>query len=580
MSVAHIALDPLAEAVQLHCSGQTEAAEALYRSVLEHTPNRPRAAQYLGVLLFQGNRRQEGLALLRRSVEVNPGDAEGWSNLGNALRVTEDRGGAIQALQKAIELDPRNAAAYCTLSACLRHPGSLIASIEAARAAVRLQPQMPQAHCNLGLALLDLGDVKAAVSAFEQARYIAPQFVEALQGLLFAAHYSERHSAADICSIAREFELLSQRQAGFSRIGVSVVGFVSGDFKQHPVAYFLEPLLRGLADRDIKAILYSSSTKSDSWTDRLIAAGGELVSIADMGTPQVLQQIRDDGVDVLIDLAGHTANNRWDIFANRAAPVQASWLGYSGTTGLPNMDLLLADEATVPSGDERFYTEAVVRLPQSLFCFDPARLPSPSGNLPSVAKGHVTFGSFNNVSKLSPKTVALWSQVLTAVPESVMRVKSFHLSEQGVADRLLRLFAQNGVSSDRIEVRGWTPEGAQFADYNEVDIALDSHPYSGATTTIEALAMGVPVVSLTGDRYASRMSHSLMTAVGRGEWSCETDEQFVDTAVSLASDPVALTQIRSSLRGEVEASPLCDHEAYTEAFLSALVGGKEMRKGA
>ncbi|MBS1713334.1 MAG: tetratricopeptide repeat protein [Armatimonadetes bacterium] len=571
LAPAYTARETLDAAIRFHVQGLSEEAEHLYREFLKASPDHPKAVQFLGVLVFQSDRREEGLRLLERAVRLAPNDAEAWSNLGNAYRSVDRIDEAVEALQQAIKLDPVFAPAYCTLCTCLRRPGTLGTSIDSARMAAQLQPSMPQAHSNLGYSLLEGGDSEGAVSAFRQALYVAPRFAEALQGLVFAMHYSSRATAGSIKDAAEGFRSLYPvvKPVRPAR-AVRTVAFVSPDFRAHPVAYFLEPVLRNWDKERHRLVLVSTSKVRDGWTERMADLADDYVSAPDLDAEGLRSVFEAAGADVAVDLAGHTAGSSAAAFAARLAPLQVSYLGYSGTTGIPSMDAVLADAETVRPGEEGCYTETIALVPGSLFCFDPDRIPSPVTPSPALKNGFVTFGSFNNMSKVSDPNLAAWADILAQVPDSRFVVKSVHLGEARFADRIVQRFRSAGIGKDRVEVRGWSSGPDPFADYGEIDVALDTFPYTGATTTVEALHMGVPVVTLRGDRYASRMSSSILSAVGKDEWITGSVEAYVAEAARLAGDTAELARIRSGLRAQVAGSSLCQGHVAAKGLQDAL----------
>ncbi len=560
----------LQRAIQAHVQGQAERAEELYRQVLRETPD-PQAAQFLGVLLFQADRRSEGLEWMERATKLAPADGEAWSNLGNALRVVGRHEEAITCLVSATTLRPDLAAAHCNLSACYRRAGTLSRSISEAKEALRIEPNMAQALCNLGLALLERGDALEAVKTLGRAIQIAPQFSDAIQSYLFALHYSDKHDAR---TIAQEAARLGAR---FGSVPVRrtnpkprSVGFLSGDFRKHPVATFLEPLLRHRDRARYRFVALSNAEQTDSVTDRLRGLFDEWIDVFGVSADKVAERSRQAELDIVVDLSGHTAGNRADALAKGLAPVQVSWLGYSGTSGLPALQALIADPIVVTDAEDCAYSERLALLPGSVFCWDIADLPAGSASPPCASSGCVTFGSFNNLSKLSPKTVVLWTEVLGRVPGSRLLLKSTHLAEPEIAAHVRSRFVEAGLDQDRLETVGWLPGDGHQGAYDRIDVALDPTPYTGATTTCEALAMGVPVVTLRGDRYAGRMSASILTAVGRAEWIADTESRYVELAVELSTDPIALGALRQSLRLEMKRSILCDGPKFARDFEDAL----------
>jgi protein O-GlcNAc transferase len=276
-----------------------------------------------------------------------------------------------------------------------------------------------------------------------------------------------------------------------------------------------------------------------------------------MSDEAVIAAIRDDGIDILVDLSGHTTGNRLAVFAARPAPVQCSWLGYFGTTGLAEIDYLIADRFVVPPGEEAFYSEAIWRLPDSYLCFTPPR-EAPQG-VPSTAAGApLTFGCFNNLLKINPAVVSAWSAILEAVPESRLLLKTRQLDDPALGQALVAQFAAHAIAPDRVVCAGGGPRAALLAAYGAVDIALDPFPYGGGTTTIEALWMGVPVVSLRGDRFTGRVGDSVLTTSGLPELVADSVADYVGRARDLAQDRLRLAALRAGLRDRLAASPLCD----------------------
>jgi len=558
-------------AVQSHVAGQVDRAESLYRKTLESTPLHPKATQFLGVLLFQAGEQEEGLRLLEQASVLTKFDSEAWSNLGNAYYVLGRIDEAIVVLENAIGLNEANASAYCTLSACLRKEGTLGRAIDAARRSLRLQPNLLQAHCNLGNSLLGSGDVAGAIASFEQALYISPSHLEARQSHVFALHYSDRHSSREILESAQKLGSLHTKVNSVTpNRPLKTIAFLSGDFRRHPVAFFLDPVLKNMDRTKFQIVLLSNAKSEDDWTDRLRAYGDDFHDVKGISAEALRDLSVQLGIDLVVDLSGFTGSNRMDGLALRLAPVQVSWLGYSGTTGLPTMDWIIADQQLVHETDRQNYTEHVANLQESVFCFDPSRIKATVAPPPCLKNGFITFGSFNNLAKLGTSTITMWAEVLRKVEKSRLILKTLHLGEARLAERVQQQFILRGVDPSRLTITGYTEGDDHFEQYASIDIALDPFPYSGATTTIEALHMGVPVVSLSGDRYASRMSQSILKGIKRGEWVVSSQDEYTELAIQLAQDFEGLSNIRRSLRAEIEQSELCDHEKFGKDFESVL----------
>jgi predicted O-linked N-acetylglucosamine transferase (SPINDLY family) len=346
------------------------------------------------------------------------------------------------------------------------------------------------------------------------------------------------------------------------------LGFVSGDLHQHPVGHLLLPLLPELGRLGVRMGLYSNGTVVDEVSRRL-AELGKWADIARESDEQAWARIRADAPDVLIDLAGHTGNNRLAIFAARAAPLQVSWLGYFATTGTPNMDYVLMDPWHAPQGVEAQFTERVLRMPHTRFCFRPIDAAPPVARREADA-GRIVFGSFNNVAKINGRVVEAWSRVLQRTPGSKLVLKWRTLSETGCRETLAERFQRAGADLRRIEFRGASPHAELLAEYGDIDVALDTFPFTGGQTSFEALWMGVPVVTLAGHRPVSRQTLCLLGNLGLDDLAADTVDGFVERAVGLAHDAPRLGELRATLRRRMQASPLMDAPAFAHAFVTIL----------
>jgi predicted O-linked N-acetylglucosamine transferase (SPINDLY family) len=301
----------------------------------------------------------------------------------------------------------------------------------------------------------------------------------------------------------------------------------------------------------------------------LIAAAGQWRSLVGLSDEAAADLVASDAIDILVDLSGHTAGNRLALFARKPAPLQASWLGFWGTTGMAAIDYILSDQVTIPDRDVGDYSERVLRLPGCRFCYGPPEEAPPPSAPPSLARHYPTFGSFNNIAKLGPEVVALWAELLHRVPDAKLLLKWRSLADQGLRESIIRQFADGGISPHRLELRGASPHREMLAEYGDIDIALDPFPFSGGLTSCEALWMGVPVITLPGSTAPSRQTLSILTALGRQDWAAGSAADFIDLAARLAADRHSLETIRSDLRGQMAASPLCDGPALTAGLEAA-----------
>ena len=347
------------------------------------------------------------------------------------------------------------------------------------------------------------------------------------------------------------------------------IGYVSADFRRHPVGFFLAPVLARHDRRRFSVSCYSGRGLADDLTERLKAGADAWRSVGGLSDEALATAIRDDGIDVLVDLSGHTAGNRLTAFALRPAPVQVSWLGYFNTTGMKAIDYVLMDAETVPEGAERWFTEEVIHLPAGRFCYGPPEDAPPVAPPPVEERGRVTFASFNNLTKVGAEVVGLWARILDALPSSRLVLKWRSLGDAAVRDRYQAWFAAEGIEPNRIELQGASPHAEMLAAYGGVDVALDPFPFSGGVTSCEALWMGVPVVTWPGARPVSRQTAGFLRALGLAELIAADREDYVAIAAGLARDRDGLTALRAGLRARMAASPLCDGVRFTRHLEAA-----------
>ncbi|MCD6305110.1 MAG: hypothetical protein J7M32_02335, partial [Deltaproteobacteria bacterium] len=352
------------------------------------------------------------------------------------------------------------------------------------------------------------------------------------------------------------------------------VGYVSPDFREHSVSRFFLPLIENHDRKAVEVFCYGDVKRPDRMTARIRELADHWRSIVGLGDDAVARQIREDRIDILVDLAGHTGGNRLLVFARRPAPVQVTWLGYPGTTGLGVMDYRLTDHVADPEGDaDRWHTERLVRLSEGFLCYAPPEEAGEVCSLPALKEGRVTFGSFNNFSKMNEQVAAVWSRILLSVPGSLLMLKSKSLRDAGVRGRCLEMFLRNGISEDRIVFEGYARTVKDhLLLYNRVDMGLDPFPYNGTTTTCEALWMGVPVVTLKGGRHAARVGASILTQVGLSDLIADTKEAYIRKAVELARDPGRLKALRAGMRDRLRKSTLLNGPGFAAAMEAAYQG--------
>ena len=386
---------------------------------------------------------------------------------------------------------------------------------------------------------------------------------------LFEAHRSWARCHAAPHYPSSDTELLSDDPERPLR-----VGYVSGDLRRHPVAFFVEPILRSHDRSQVTPVCYDTVGLEDDMNAHLRSLVPDWWKASGWSDEALAERIRADRIDILVDLAGHTARNRLLVFARKPAPIQVTGIGYVTTSGLETMDYRLTDALCDPGrGEDRYYSERLWRLETGFNCYAPPRgLPEP-GSPPCFENSRLTFGCFNNLDKIAEPVIDTWSEILHDLPNARLLMKTKTLGEPAVREQLLAAFASRGIVAERLELRDWSETLAEhFAAYREVDISLDPFPYNGTTTTCESLMMGVPVVALRGGRHASRVSFSLLARLGLEGLTAQDSETYVERAVALASRPDALAKLRAGLRRRLATSPLCDAARYTRTLEAAYRG--------
>ncbi len=563
--------------------GQPAAAVTALRRAIELRPDNANAHNSLGSALMATGQVDAAIASYRRALELNPDFAEAHHNLGIALYELGQPDAAIASYRQALRLQPDYANAHGNLGAALGDLGHLDEAVSCFRRALEIRPDHAETHNNLGNVLKDLGQLDAAVACYRRALELRPGNFEMHSNLLFALSFladqpaearlaAARHYGSQVAERARPYAQWDNVPDPDRRLRV---GLVSGDLRYHPVGHFVVGVLTTMASvagGRIEFFGYPTHPRSDHLTHRIRTSCAGWHSALGHSDENLAQRIRDDGIDILIDLAGHTACNRLPLFAWKPAPVQATWLGYLGTTGVAAIDYLIADALTLPQADAANFSERICYLPESYLCFTPPAGDTAVSPLPAPGNGYLTFGSFNNLTKMNDAVVGLWARVLHAVPDSRLLLKAKQLREesvrQGVADR----FARHGIDAGRLILKPQAPRSQYLAPYAEVDIALDPFPYPGITTTVESLWMGVPVLTLAGTHFQSRQGVGLLTNAGLPDWIATDTDDYVARAARHAADRQGLAALRQGLRRTLLDSPIFDAARFGAHFEAALRG--------
>lgn len=555
--------------------GRLDESAAAYRRAIAIKPGYFQAITNLGTILKEQGQFDEAIAIFRQAIALRPDYAEAFYNLGNALKEKGFLDEAVTAYRRVTALKPDFGPAHNNLGLALGDKGLPEEAIISYRRAISLDADDAAAHSNLGKSLKELGRFDEAMAAYRQALALRPDLSGAHSNLLLAMqhqHLDDHANAEEHFRWQRQHagpssEWIKSQSKDYRAVQRLRIGYVSPDFREHSVTRFLLPLMANHDREKFEVFAYAEVPAPDEITVRLQSHTDGWRDTVGLGDAEVAELIREDGIDILVDLAGHTAGNRLLVFARRPAPVQVTWLGYPGTTGLDAMSHRLTDAHADPPGmTEDLHSESLVRLPHSAWCF--AAIDSPTVG-PRPRRG-VVFGCFNNFAKVTDPMLRLWAQVLAAVPDSSLLLKSSAFAENVTCERIRSLFQTHGIPPERIHLRDRTrSQSEHLAFYRGMDIALDTFPYHGTTTTCEAMWMGVPVVTLEGASHRSRVGVSLLSNVGLKQLIATSPEEYVRIASSLARDIPELEVMQRTLRERMLGSPLMDASRFTRDIENA-----------
>ena len=600
--------------------GDLDQAIEHYQQAIRLDPGYISAYNNLGSALQRQVKIKESIACYRKAVLLDPSIAESHYNLGTALQDNGQFRDAIDSYRKALHCKPDHIEAHNNLGNALHLVGQITEAQRHFQQALALKPDYAEAHNNLGKTLSESGDYTGALEHYQKALTLKPDYAEAHSNLLFVLSYNVLRSPREMLEESQHWDHIQGREGKAQRFTHATsgdpnryplgpvpsgvhrrlrIGYVSPDFWHHAVSYFLEPILAEHDRTQVEVFCYAEVINPDAVTQRLQTLADHWCSTVGMSDEALARLIFDDHIDILIDLAGHTAGNRLKAFTYKPAPVQVTYLGYFATTGLDTMDYWITDETLHPpntpghtlkgtggTGTVELATESLLRLPRCCLVYQA------NPEAPEVAERSgedIVFGSFNQLTKTSPEAIALWAQVLQAMPRARLLIKTTQLADPVIRDHLLQQFAAHHIATERLILLPRTPSYREHLDtYSQVDIALDTIPRTGGATTAEALWMGVPVITLAGERFIERLSASMLNAVGLDELIAHSQQDYVAKAVALAHDPQQRAELRASLRSRMSASPLCDAKglahsleiAYREMWKNHLAMTGERHYGA
>ena len=561
----------------LRLQGRIDKAIESFRQAASIRPDYPAAHVLLGEALRETGSLSNVVTHYRQSVKLCPNSPEVLNGLGNVLKEMRHYNEAIECFYRAIRLKPYSAELHNNLGNTLKEQGRIGEAIKQLERALELKPEFAEARNNLGNAFLEQGRLKEAITCYQEALRLWPEDAGTYSNYLYAINYSPDHDAAEVFAehvrFAERHEVpltkyIKPHHNSCDESRRLRIGYVSPDFCGHSVAYFLEPVLASHDQDQFEIYCYYNNVVEDEVTRRLQGYASHWRVIAGVPDGQVARIIRDDRIDILVDLAGHTAMNRLLVFARKPAPVQATWVGYLNTTGLSSMDYRITDSYACPPGQyEHLHTEELLRLPVVQGCYRPPAESPVVSPAPFLDAGYITFGSFNNLAKVTSEVIRCWSGILTAVPDSHLLMVARGLEQGG--ERVLAEFNSHGIVSGRLVLMGAQPLSSYLALHNQVDIQLDTFPYTGGTVTCHSLWMGVPVVTMTGNAVTSRNGASIIGSLGLDEMVAHSMDEYITIAKGLAGDPERLQDLRGVMRERMQASPIMKPGQVTDALEKA-----------
>jgi len=563
----------------LQAMGCLADAQASYRRSLELKPGYAEAHNNLGTAFKEAGRLADAEDCYQRALKLKPAYAEAHGNLANLCNDLGRFADAQRSYQRALESKPDSAQLHNHLGYTLKELGQFAQAEASCRRALALEPDYAAAHSNLGLILVEVGRLAEAEISYGRALEIEPDnsmfHSNLLCALNFTGDQADTYCFEEACrfgrrvgkQVGRRFSAWPSAAAQPERLRV---GFVSADLRRHPVGYFLESLLPYMAQTNLELLAYHCHPNEDELTARIKTHFSAWHSTANLNDEAAARRIHADGVHILLDLAGHTARNRLPIFAWKPAPVQVSWLGYFATTGMQEMDYLLADAVSLPAGQRTRFTEQIYYLPDTRLCFTAPQHAPDIAPLPALTRQYITFASFQNLAKITDPVLILWGRVLSAVPDARLRLQNRALEDPAVRAAFLLRLQQVRIDPRRVEILQHMSHTQYLAAHAEVDFILDTFPYTGGTTTCEALWMGVPTLTLEGDTLLARQGASLLTAAGMSDWIARDPDAYVHRAQALVSDLPALAKLRAGLRAQLELSPLFDAQRFSRNLEAAL----------
>jgi predicted O-linked N-acetylglucosamine transferase (SPINDLY family) len=568
-------------------TGRLNDAVAIYRQAIQIAPNDPTAALALSSALISSGRLDEALGQLQRLSQIQPNNPDIYNLMGNALMMKGEPIQAIQAYRRSVAVMPTFAGGHSNLGNALQQTGSTEEALIYCQNALKYDPNLADAHNNMGNTLKDLARLDEACVHYRKAVALKPDTTIFFTNLVYAMWFRQACDPAEILAESRlgakiHADPLTPRPAYFTNDrtpGKRIrIGYVSGDFRAHPVGRFMAPLITNHNKANVEVLLFSNVAKPDFLTHRIYAGADKIIQTNAMNDAAIAEAVKREGVDVLVDLSLHMAGTRLPLFARKPAPLNFTYLAYCATSGIDAMDYCVTDvnldpiTEPIPEGEagptSPWHSERLLHLKQCYWCYPPPDEAPPFNASPAERNGFVTFGSFNSFTKLNPGVIDLWATLMRSLPTSRM----YLVVPGGIARQtdVANAFRQRGVDPGRLRMGGITSVPDYFKIYLDTDIALDPFPYCGGTTTMDALWMGLPVVTMAGRWATARAGVTILKNVGIPQWISNGPEQYLEIARSIAGDIPALAQWRRTLRAQMAASPLMDGKRFAADYEEAV----------
>jgi len=585
-----------------------EEAVENYKKSIKINPNYAEAYNNLGVSFYKLNKLDEAIQSYEKAISLKPNFAEGFNNLGNTICEKNNIKDSLEYFEKALKIKPKYPEAYFGIARVYEKDNQKQKAIDNYNKAILLKPNYAEAYNGLGLIyreisksddaylnfhkaisanpnyeksynnlgnlLSNLGKHEEATNMYKQAIKVKPNYATAYSNLLFNLNYQIDFKIDYYLEEAKNYRLncksktknLSFQYKYEKNPNKLKIGFITADFGNHPGGYFTLSTLRELKKKNVDLIAYSTTNRPEKYSTYFKPLFSKWHNVEKKEDEKIIKLILEDGIHILIDLQGHSANNKLTVFMHKAAPIQATWLG-QGSTGISEINYFIGNSFINPKSEDKNYVEKVLRLPDVSQCFTPPDFDIKIDELPVLRNKFITFGGINQITKINDEVIELWSKILISTPNSKLFLINKSLNDKKILENLYKRFKRNNINKDRLILLGATKTRKELLEfYNQIDITLDTFPYQGNTSTLESLWMGVPVVVLKGNRYLFHFGESINNYLNMNNWTAKNKDEYILKAIKFSSDTNYLIEIRKNLRDNLLQSPLCDAVKFSNSF--------------